>query len=321
MASFLVCGSGRTGPAAQPANELGIASAGQSSHNRARGGIAGLATGDDVAVKPQSFRRFVAVALALLAAIGMLAGPAAGAAPRTWHLVALGDSIPYGGRYCGYCTPYPSLLALSLAHQSGHPVAVTNLGFPGITTAELLVNVHTQPDIRLALAAADVVTITIGHNDTPWNSLHDSCDGVRAWFGRYRDAQWSSYAGACLTKDANALRARLASLLVTVRALRRGQPTLIVLTTDWNQVIGAAGITALARQALKAVLDRFALEMCAAARAASARCGDVYHAFNGPGGTLSAASLLASDHDHASQKGHQAIATLLARFGYAPLVR
>ena len=93
------------------------------------------------------------------------------------------------------------------------------------------------------------------------------------------------------------------------------------MTTDWNQVIGQTGITAQARRATKAVLDRFASATCAAARSAGARCGDVYHAFNGPDGTRSAGTLLAPDHDHASQRGHQAIATVLANFGYGPLTR
>ena len=277
------------------------------------------------------------VAAALVVALGLLGAPTAvGApapvaeptavaaqvtAPRTWHLVALGDSIPYGGRYCGYCTAYPALLASALGRSSGHPVAVTNLGTPGLTTAQLAANLRLQSDVRRAVAAADVVTITIGHNDTPWNSLNDSCDGARAWFGPYRNARWSSYTGPCLTVEASALRARLGSILATVRDLRGSRPTLIEVTTDWNQVIGAPGVTSLARQVSKAVLDRFAAVTCAAAKAAGARCGDTYHAFNGAGGTLAAGTLLAPDHDHASAKGHQAIAALLARFGYAPLVR
>ena len=263
---------------------------------------------------------------AVVAGSAVIAGSAApgaprATAPRTWHLVALGDSIPYGGRFCSYCTAYPALLASALARSSGHPVAVTNLGIPGLSTAQLASNLRLRSDVRRAVVAADIVTITIGHNDTPWNSRHDSCDGARAWFGQYRDARWSTYSGPCLAAEASALRTRLGSILATVRALRGNRPTLIEVTTDWNQVIGQPGVTSLARGASKAVLDRFAAVTCAAAKAAGARCGDVYHAFNGSGGTLSAGTLLAADHDHASAKGHQVIAALLARFGYAPLVR
>lgn len=263
----------------------------------------------------------LAIAAGLISGAGRVTPLTVGAAPRTWRLAALGDSIPYGGRYCAPCTPYPSLLATALSSQSGHPVAVTNLAIPGLTTAQLLGNIRSRATTRAAIAAADIVTVTIGHNDTPWNSIHDSCDGIHVFFGPYRDAQWASYTGTCLTMEANALRKRLGSILATIRSLRAGRPTLIEVTTDWNQVIGKAGVTALARRASKAVLDRFRLVTCSAARANAARCGDVYHAFNGPDGTRAAGALLAADHDHASRKGHQVIAATLAKFGFAPLVR
>ena len=79
------------------------------------------------------------------------------------------------------------LFARALTAATGHPVVVTNTGVPGLTTSQLLVNIHSQASLRAAVAAADIVTITIGHNDTPWNSLHDHCDGVHAFFGPYRD--------------------------------------------------------------------------------------------------------------------------------------
>jgi lysophospholipase L1-like esterase len=243
------------------------------------------------------------------------------AAPRAWRLVALGDSIPYGGRYCGWCTPYPRLLAAALAAQSGHSISVTNLGVPGLTAAQLLAKVRGDLAVRRAIASADIVTITIGHNDTPWNSRYDSCDGAHAFFGPYRDARWALYTGPCLAREAERLRVSLTSILATVRALRSARPTLVEVTTDWNQVIGRTDATALARSASKAVLDRFAAVTCTAARTAAARCGDVYHAFNGPDGRRSAGALLAPDHDLASQRGHRTIAAVLGAFGFAPLVR
>lgn len=258
----------------------------------------------------------LAFALVTLAPSGTLA-----ATPRTWQLVALGDSIPYGGRYCGSCTPYPALLAGALTVQSGHPVSVRNLGVPGLTTAQLLARVRTDGSVRAALAGADIVTITIGHNDTPWNSRHDGCDGLRAWFGPYRDARWSVYSGRCLAVLAAQRAKALRAILAAVRDLRDGTPTLVELTTDWNQVIGETGIGATARAASKRVLDRFAAVTCSVARAWSARCADVYHAFNGPDGTRAAGADLALDHDHASQRGHRTIAALLAAFGFAPLAR
>jgi lysophospholipase L1-like esterase len=273
-------------------------------------------------------RRHLALVLVVLdVLVGLLgqlvAAPwSVAAAPvglRPWQLVALGDSIPFGGRYCGGCTPYPSLLASELANESGHRILVTNEGVPGLTTAQLLANVRTRADVRDAIASADIVTITIGHNDTPWNSRHDSCDGAHAWFGPYRDAVFSSYTGHCLAVEAANLNGRLRGVLAAIRQLRGSQPTLVELTTDWNQLIGRIGMTSAGVTASKAVLDRFAAVTCAAARAWSARCGDVYHAFNGTSGLRSAGAFLAPDHDHASQRGHEVIADLLAKFGTGPL--
>jgi lysophospholipase L1-like esterase len=243
------------------------------------------------------------------------------ATTRTWHLVALGDSIPFGGQYCGGCTPFPTLLGRTLQAQSGQPVAMRNFGVPGLTTAQLLDRVRTRADVRAALRTADIVTITIGHNDTPWNSRHDGCDGARAWFGSHTDARWSTYRGHCLDVLAANHGRLLRAVLGAVRELRNGQPTLVALTTDWNQVLGDAGIGASARTASRRVLDRLASVTCTVAAAWSARCADVYPAFNGPTGSHAAGAFLAADHDHASQRGHQQIATRIAAFGFALLAR
>jgi lysophospholipase L1-like esterase len=260
-------------------------------------------------------RRIILFALALVLVLPV---SAQAATTRTWHLVALGDSIPFGGQYCGNCTPYPTLLARTFGRRIGDPITVRNLGVPGFTTAQLLDRVRTRADVRSAIARADIVTITIGHNDTPWNSRHDSCDGARAWFGPYRDARFSTYTGPCLTREANALRSRLRSILATVRALRGDRSTLIEVTTDGNQLIGKLHMPSAGVTASKAVLDRFASVTCAAATAYGARCADVYHVFNGATGVRSAGAYLAPDHDHASQRGHQTIANVLARFPFVP---
>src|SRR3990172_11361748 len=134
--------------------------------------------------------------------------PVAGPKPAAWNLLALGDSIPYGGVYCEGCTPYPTLYGRAIT-AAGHPVVVRNAGIPGLRTVQLLANVRTRSDVRRWIAAADIVTITIGHNDTPWNSRHDTCDGGRAFFGPYNDARWAGYAGPCLEVEAARIKSGL----------------------------------------------------------------------------------------------------------------
>src|SRR5439155_9898261 len=134
--------------------------------------------------------------------------------------------------WCGGCTPYPTLLARNLRRQSGHPVAVRSFAVPGLSTAQLATNVRTRAGLRDAVANADIVTITIGHNDTPWNSHHDACDGDRAWYGTHSDARWTTYTGSCLALESARLGSRLRLILSQIRQLRGGRATLVELTTD-----------------------------------------------------------------------------------------
>jgi hypothetical protein len=50
-----------------------------------------------------------------------------------------------------------------------------------------------------------------------------------------------------------------------------------------------------------------------------APCTDVYDAFNGPSGRRFDGSYVAADHVHPNQRGHALIASMLAKFGCAPL--
>ena len=239
--------------------------------------------------------------------------------PARWRLVALGDSIPYGGRYCDGCVSFVVLYARMLGQATGHPVSLINDGVPGLTTAQLLLRIRTRDGLRAAIAAADVITLTIGHNDTPWNSLHDACDGSRAFFGAHRDARWDLYTGACLAAEVERYRQDVAAILDEVLVLRAGRPTLIRVTTDYDQVIGAPAAPSLAPTASRRVLEARNQAACEVAIGHGGGCVDVHHAFNGPDGDRDAARLLAGDHDHPSEAGHRLIADLLAASGRGPL--
>ena len=88
------------------------------------------------------------------------------------RLVAVGDWIasPYGGQDCS-CPGFPSLFGDWIEKSTGMPVDVKNLSQHDNNTA--------APDGGRAAeqarpprcpAAADIITLTIGHNDTPWNA-------------------------------------------------------------------------------------------------------------------------------------------------------
>ena len=158
---------------------------------------------------------------------------------------------------------------------------------------------------------------TIGHNDPPWNSFHDPCDGKEG----YPHAGWAKYRGPCLSKTAGAFERNLHVILSTIVALRRGRPTAIRLTNDYNDLIGDPAVPRSAYPIVKSVFDLFTSIPCRLAAQAHAVCVDTYHAFNGPRGVENAGSLLAPDHTHPNQRGHQLIAQLLVESGLSQLLR
>jgi lysophospholipase L1-like esterase len=238
-------------------------------------------------------------------------------APRrpAWHLVTLGDSLPFGQQFCGGCRTFADLFGAGVQRMAGVRVAVQNLSQDtGIDSRDLRREIASSASMRSAVAHADIVTLTIGHNDTPWNSLDDPCDGK----GGY---SWARYHGTCLQKTAAAFRGNVNATLAAIVALRKGRPTAIRITNDYNDLIGDPATPRSAYPTVRHVVEVFAAISCSLATQYRAVCADTYHAFNGAHGLRDAGPLLAPDHTHPSQRGHNLIAALLLRTGWAPLHR
>ena len=185
----------------------------------------------------------------------------------------------------------------------------------GITSADLRKEFGSSEALRAAIKGADAITVTIGHNDPPWNRDDDPCDGSRG----YPDAAWTKYDAACLKQTAAVYGGNLDAILRRIRGLRAGKPTLLRVTNDYNDLVGDAAVPRSAYPIAKRFFDTYSALTCRLARKYKATCIDTYHAFNGADGTRDAGALLAGDHTHPSAKGHELIARLLARAGYAPL--
>lgn len=76
------------------------------------------------------------------------------------HIVALGDSIPYG-----YHLPSPKDQAFPslIAKEKGWEL--TNLSKPGMTSKQMLLAMKTESSIQQSIKEADVVVLYIGGND------------------------------------------------------------------------------------------------------------------------------------------------------------
>ena len=80
----------------------------------------------------------------------------------SWDYVALGDSLAVGiGAHGGYVDRFASYIRT----DTGARVNVLNLGQSGQTSSQLLHALRSDPSMRQALGAAEVITFNIGIND------------------------------------------------------------------------------------------------------------------------------------------------------------
>jgi lysophospholipase L1-like esterase len=232
------------------------------------------------------------------------------------NLVTIGDSIPYAGADCGGCASFTALFAESIEADTGLTVSAENLSSHEGLTAEGLANrIQTSEPMRTAVAGADIVVVTIGHNSTPWNLTDDPCDGAAEGPG----AEWALYTGECVIQVALAYGEHLDAILTEIEAMRGDRPTAIRVTTDYNDIIGLPEALPEWTDPSAEVIDAFHAETCRVAEARGVVCVDVYHSFNGPNGRTPAGALLASDYTHPSSSGQQRIADLLIQAGLEPL--
>jgi hypothetical protein len=99
--------------------------------------------------------------------------------------------LPRWARYdCGNCATFVDLFGRDLAQTTGRKVQVWNLSeHTGIDSRDLRLQLASSAGLRSRVAVADAITVTIGHNGSPWNSSYDPCDGK----GGYPNADWSTY--------------------------------------------------------------------------------------------------------------------------------
>jgi lysophospholipase L1-like esterase len=258
----------------------------------------------------------VAMAIVLMAGCG--SGSSAvqpTASPAAWRLVTIGDSIPYGQADCGGCDTFTTIFGKWIASGTGKSGVTLNLStHDNLTGARLLDRTQTNETFRGVVASASVIVVSIGHNDTPWNSADDPCDGDNG-----DTFNWSKYKGDCVTQLARRHGQELDKVLTEIEKLRQGKPTAVRVTTDYNDVIGDPHTTPDSTVPSIDVLEAFHSESCRVADQHHDVCVDVYRSFNGPDGHVAAGDLLAGDHTHPSAKGHARIAQLLTEAGLRPL--
>jgi lysophospholipase L1-like esterase len=224
---------------------------------------------------------------------------AAGSTAAVARVVGLGDSV-LAGTNCG-CTDYVQLLAQDIGRRQGTPVEGVNLAVAGLTTDGLLQQLD-DADVRRAVAAADVVVVTVGAND-----LESAADPAACSLSGQDDA---AAAQACYQDELAALAPDLDRIAARLAALPTAPGARVLVTGYWNVFLdGAAARThgntyvRVADAVTKAVNQRIA----AAAAARGAGFVDLFAPFRGSDGSRDATPLLADDGDHPNAGGHRAI--------------
>jgi len=230
-------------------------------------------------------------------------------APPVWNVVALGDSDTSGSgdpTGQGWVGRYAHLLHDRL----GVRVVVSNLAQEGQTSDALVASLQSDPEMRKALAGAEVVLVGSGGAD-----LNSGDAGLEAG---------ECEAEACYADGLRAFGRNLDAALALVRTLRGPNEAVLRAITLPNVVPGAQDavppfITPEIGTYQTRTLRRL---ICAAAAKHGGRCVDALRAFNGPRGTRDAYSkgwLTKDPCCYPSSEGQQAIAQLVLSSGLAPL--
>jgi lysophospholipase L1-like esterase len=202
---------------------------------------------------------------------------------------------------------------------------------PAVQTTALRDQILTDASVRDAIAAADIVLVNVGFNDTPWNRLDNPCDAANL---EVTVVQWDKITDECIARVTRETKQTLDEIFTLIDGLRgcwtppgeltscaqRGHgDTALRLVTVYNDWIGWSDAppeaTNPSAQADRAMADA----QCWAVESHGGMCVDAFALLNGPSGTEDAARYLVPDHTHLNAAGAQRIADALAALGVAPL--
>ena len=176
---------------------------------------------------------------------------------------------------------------------------MSNDGTPGLTSTELTAELRDGGPAAADVAAADIVSITIGADDFDYAQATPSCPGGTA---------------GCFDSQLVELSGQLDGILARIDVLRHHAPTTVLLTGYWDiwedgQVAAAAGPAYVTTGDL---LTRWVNQRLQHAAALSrATYVDLARAFRGAALGDDDTRLLADDGDHPNAAGHQLIAGAL----------
>ena len=255
------------------------------------------------------------------------------APPAGWTYLALGDSNVYGPPdACGYCRTYPHLLTDRIEAELGIPVTlIDGSQYNKLTSAKLLAEIRRDSwgepreaphdaalSPRQAIAAADLITITVAANEVAWYLDPDPCGGV--------------FDAACIEKTVTPYGQNMDAVLAEIAQIRAGKPTAVRVTTFYNDLLTGPGydptwffpapVVAQALPEGKAYVEALNNAIGDAATANGAVVVDIYHAANGPDGTQAIPpGFFVPTYGDLNQSAQDLYAAEILKVGFEPLTR
>jgi lysophospholipase L1-like esterase len=234
------------------------------------------------------------------------------------RLVVIGDSIPYNSPDdCPGCTGLVDRYAAALEAATGRTVEAENLTQHNGLTLPMLMDELDQ--FETSLRRADAIVVAAAHNSILLNA--DAACGT-TWDDQLNSwTDWSLIDSECTATWTAEYQPMYDELFNQIAEWRNAQPTILLALNKYNDWIGwpEGHLTPEQNTATTMVHDAWNQMICESAAQNGFTCADVYHAFNGPDGTMPAGALLAADHAHPSDTGNELIANLLADHGFTAL--
>lgn len=244
----------------------------------------------------------------------------------SFHLVVVGDSIPFAG-FCPGCEGFVDQFAGKVEATTGRTVEVANWSRnDSANLAAIKRQVTDDGALRELLATADIVLVSVGYNDQlPWPTDRP-CHSEQADTAEAEIAAVLLYTDSCIDATIESYREDYEALFGEISALVP-QPSMPLALTVYNNWLGYPGIEEFASAdqldqiavLTKRTFDGWNTMLCDAGTAYGFACVDVYHAFNGDDGTEAAGDNLGDDYSHPSQQGNTVIADLLADIDLEPV--
>ena len=258
--------------------------------------------------------------------------PSIGASSEVLRLVVLGDSIAVPAIGCGDCTGFDELYADHLETRTGRPVDLRNEARPGDKIESLQALLDSNSTVQNAIAASDIVVVSIGYNNGPPWGPGDPChvqevtrdaDLVRAILAMTPE---------CITDTIEKYRGELNAAYGRIEELAAARQQIRVTFGIFDSMRDNPGTDGTLRQVppeeMESALERFGSIIerwnamdCVAATAHGFVCADLHHVFNGPDGTSSVGAFAAPDWIHPNEAGQAAMAKLLERVDVSALDR